>query len=71
MITRRQFNKLSKAEQIRALKDSDKYPVECATESSKIDWSLIATLREDMRQDDIDSLMDGREEDYNRIERPY
>lgn len=75
MMTRRQFNRLSKAGQERALKDSEKYPVEETRAkdawSSGTDWTLIAELREEMRQDDIDSLEYGRAEAYDRIERPY
>ena len=72
MITRRQFNRMTEAEQAQARRDSEIYSVEDSpAESGGTDWSVIAELREEMRQDDIDSRMDGWEKDYNRIERPY
>ena len=63
---------MTEAEQAQARRDSEIYSVEDApSESGGTDWSVIAELREEMRQDDIDSRMDGWEKDYNRIERPY
>jgi hypothetical protein len=63
---------MTEAEQAQARRDSEIYSVEDApTESGGTDCSVIAELREEMRQDDIDSRMDGWEKDYNRIERPY
>lgn len=72
MITRRQFNRMTEAEQAQARRDSKIYSVEDApAENAGTDWSVIAELREEMRQDDIDSRMDGWGKEYNRIERPY
>ncbi len=108
MITRRQYDRLSKAEQERVDKESMQYPIygypkpscryeelsmydrrlvdeaegqrwedidstkaeseECRTILN--DMAYRRRMAEDMRQDDIDSLMDGWE-DYDRIERPY
>lgn len=51
---------MTEAEQAQARRDSEIYSIEDApAESGGTDWSVIAELREDMRQDDIDSR-DGR-----------
>lgn len=110
MISRRQYDRLSKAEQERVRKESMRYPTydsetkprkryeglskadqvlineaygqrwedidsnkaeseECR--AALIDIAYRRRMAEDMRQDDIDSRMDGWEDDYDRIERPY
>ena len=63
---------MTEAEQAQARRDSEIYSAEDApADSGGTNWSVISELREEMRQDDIDSRMDGWEKDYNRIERPY
>lgn len=73
------YNHLSQADQDLIRKAygqrwEDIDPTKAESEECRIALDNIARMyrmAEDMRQDDIDSRMDGWEEDYNRIERPY
>lgn len=67
---RRIFVNLPRIEDTTA--DAQQQPSEIEfAQCRKTDAETLSYHREEMRQDDIDSLMDGWEDEYDRIERPY
>jgi len=79
MMTSQQFDRLSKADQKlineaygQRWEDIDSTKAESEECRAMLnDMAYRRRMAEDMRQDNIDSLMDGWEDDYDRIERPY